>query len=170
MIAGFDGEASDGDDKLIGGLGNDAIMAGGGVDIVIGGLGNDYLDAGAGEDVDVHGNEGDDVVRGGSGNDLVHGDDGIDQVMGDAGTDQLFGDASPNLMAQRIFGGAGDDGVGPVRQPGVDACDGRGGVAQQELGEGGDEDVLGHPLSLGNDGIGGVEVVDDPLRLVARGC
>lgn len=46
VIAGFDGEASDGDDKLIGGLGNDAIMAGGGVDIVIGGLGNDYLDAG----------------------------------------------------------------------------------------------------------------------------
>ncbi len=59
--------------------------------------------------MDVHGDEGDDVVRGGSGNDLVHGDDGIDQVLGDNGTDQVFGDASPNLSAQRIFGGDGDD-------------------------------------------------------------
>ncbi len=109
VINGYDGDGGDGDDKLIGGLGNDAIMAGGGVDVVIGGLGDDYIDAGDGDDLDVHGNEGNDVVRGGGGNDVVHGDDGIDQVMGDGGTDKVFGDASPNLSAQRIFGGSGDD-------------------------------------------------------------
>ncbi len=109
VSGGYEGDTADGDDKLLGGVGNDVLLGAGGSDTLLGGMGNDYLDAGAGIDTDVHGNEGDDVVRGGSNDDLLHGDDGIDQLMGDDGNDKLYGDASPNLTAQRLLGGAGDD-------------------------------------------------------------
>ncbi len=61
---------TDGDDAIYGGLGRDAIKAGGGDDIVDGGYDSDTIDGGAGNDI-IFAGEGQDSVNGGDGDDII---------------------------------------------------------------------------------------------------
>lgn len=61
---------SSGNDRLLGGLGNDLLSGGSGSDELLGGPGNDVLDGGSGFD-ELTGGQGNDVLDGGSGFDTV---------------------------------------------------------------------------------------------------
>lgn len=75
-----------------------------GDDRILGGFGNDVLDADGGRDF-VDGRQGDDSVGGGLGNDTLLGGAGDDSLSGGDGDDQLWG----GLGADRLDGGAGRD-------------------------------------------------------------
>ena len=85
----------EGDDELYGNIGEDHLLSGSGDDYLDGGVDNDQLEAGSG----------DDVVIGGDGNDKVFGDIGNDRLDGGSGNDQLFGGEGNDM----IDGGLGDD-------------------------------------------------------------
>lgn len=65
-----------------GGNGNDRLIGGEGDDLLIGGNGVDALDGGAGDDL-LHGGNGDDVLIGGPGQDLLDGGRGDDALLQD---------------------------------------------------------------------------------------
>jgi Ca2+-binding RTX toxin-like protein len=109
-------------DVLVGGAGNDVILAGAGIDDVDGGDGDDFLVGARGPDV-LMGGAGNDAIRAGADNDWVDGSAGDDVITGGTGHDTLFG-------------GAGDDRV--------NAGDGR----DLALGGGGNDTLTG---SLGRD-------------------
>ncbi len=67
----LDVDGTDGDDYLVGGMGDDIVTAGDGSDFLEGYSGNDILDAGEGDD-DLVGGGGDDVMTGGAGNDTFY--------------------------------------------------------------------------------------------------
>ena len=87
-----------GNDRLIGGAGDDELRGGDGNDTLIGGAGNDTLAGDAGDDRLV-GGEGDDVLAWISGNDTMIGGEGNDRF-------ELFGS---NFSHLEIFGGDGVD-------------------------------------------------------------
>lgn len=87
----------EGDDFILGGLGQDLVLASGGDDRVFAGFGDDIVLAGLG----------DDEVRGGSGGDLLSGGSGDDRLFGDSGVDVLAGGAGDD----RLEGGFGNDGL-----------------------------------------------------------
>ncbi|RZV45555.1 MAG: DUF4038 domain-containing protein, partial [Acidimicrobiales bacterium] len=72
---------TDGDDVILGTLGNDTIYGLGGDDIICGSAGNDRIDGGVGQD----------KIVGGRGRDRIFGGPGPDQLIGRAGNDRLFG-------------------------------------------------------------------------------
>ena len=84
-----------GDDKLLGGAGNDSIYGSQGADTLIGGNGNDSL----------LGGQQDDILSGGGGNDTLIGSAGSDALFGGAGNDLLLGASGRNLLQ----GGPGAD-------------------------------------------------------------
>jgi Ca2+-binding RTX toxin-like protein len=124
-----------GQELLIGGDGNDLVVANGcvahgcsgdryialastldggpGDDVVTGGDAADLVTGGAGHDTltglggndRIDGGDGDDRVDGGAGNDLLRGGRGSDIVDGGDGNDRLFGGGGKDLL----MGGAGND-------------------------------------------------------------
>lgn len=93
-----------GDDKILGGTGSDELSGGSGNDRILGGSGSDELSGGSGDD-NVLGGSGSDELSGGSGDDTLYGGDGDDTIGGDRGDDQIFG----NDGDDQIDGGAGRD-------------------------------------------------------------
>jgi parallel beta-helix repeat protein len=93
-------------DTLIGGDGADVLNGGAGRDSLTGGAGNDTLNGGELADT-LSGGLGDDSLLGGDGNDLVSGDDGNDWAHGGLGNDTLNGDDG----ADTLNGGIGNDSV-----------------------------------------------------------
>ena len=93
-LSGFGGDddirGGSGDDLVSGGGGNDALMGGGGDDTASGGLGHDWLVLGGGTDTGF-GGPGQDTLLGGGGDDALHGEVGHDTVYGESGNDRLFG-------------------------------------------------------------------------------
>ena len=108
----FDGNANDGLDTIVGGLGSDILFGGSSSDELYGdgnlrnaqgkliedpADGPDYIDAGAGVDRTVFGGGGDDVIRGGANDDVLDGGSGLDQLYGDDGDDVIF--VGPGISA-----------------------------------------------------------------------
>ncbi len=103
-----------GNDRLIGGDGNDTLVGQFGNDQMDGNDGNDVMHGGAGNDV-INGNDGNDSLVGGDGSDTISGGDGNDKLIGgelitslndplsDSSGDTLNGDAGQDLII-------GDDG------------------------------------------------------------
>jgi Ca2+-binding RTX toxin-like protein len=73
-----------------GGNGNDRIVGGSGDDTLDGGGGNDYLSGGDGNDT-IWGHTGSDYLLGGNGNDGMAGEDGNDTLDGGLGADNMSG-------------------------------------------------------------------------------
>lgn len=109
-------------ERVLGGLGNDAIAGsdgddvietGGGDDLGLGGAGRDTIVGGDGED-ELVGNADDDFLDGGNDADLLVGGGGADTLAGGAGDDELIGGGGNDTLdggvgVDRQFGGAGDD-------------------------------------------------------------
>lgn len=93
-----------GDDFLVGGRGNDIIMAGDGNDWIFSREGDDILVGGDGKD-GLFAGPGNDWLRGGDGNDTLFGGDGNDLLFGGKGDDPLFGAGGNDLCD----GQEGDD-------------------------------------------------------------
>jgi len=108
-LLGFAGNDSinggGGDDALAGNEGDDTIHGGHGDDYIVGLEGNDVIEGGWGDD-DINGNMGNDTVRGGDGADVVRGGKDNDIVYGDAGDDPHL---NGNLGDDYVFGGTGND-------------------------------------------------------------
>lgn len=94
----------DGDDKVVGSFGNDALLGGKGDDKMKGREGDDELRGGGGDDR-AKGREGDDRLFGQSGEDKLKGDEGDDELYGGADDDKLKGGDGSDLL----YGENGDD-------------------------------------------------------------
>ena len=81
--------------RIDGGDGNDWILGGVGDDIIVGGDGNDFIRGGAGDDV-ISGGEGNDYLFGRSGDDILIGGNGSDLLFGNAGDDLLIAGTTDN--------------------------------------------------------------------------
>lgn len=79
-----------GDDRLIGGGGNDQLKGDDGADWLEGSLGNDELIGGSGNDV-LRGGSGGDWLTGGAGDDEISGGAGADSIRISEGNDLIFG-------------------------------------------------------------------------------
>jgi hypothetical protein len=102
-----------GNDFIIGGSGDDLVLAGAGNDQVSLGSGNDILLCGLGNDV-ADGGQGSDLMAGGAGNDRLSGSNGSDVLAGNAGDDTLNGGNGDDALidglgSDTLFGGNGDD-------------------------------------------------------------
>lgn len=107
LVAGNAGDFLDGgsdNDSLVGGTGSDELAGGAGNDILTGGLGADRADGGAGDDT-IEGGDGDDNLVGGDGNDILRGGIGDDFLDGSAGDDILTGAAGDDTL----LGAQGND-------------------------------------------------------------
>jgi len=105
--------ATQGDDTMLGGVGNDDINALGGDDVIFGGKGDDWIRGSTGNDL-LYGGNNDDVINAGSGDDSAFGGAGSDQINGGLGNDVLNGNAGQDLLRgeagnDRLTGGSGDD-------------------------------------------------------------
>ncbi len=123
---------------VLGGYGNDALMAGHYGSSIVGLAGNDLLTGRDGADF-MNGGGGSDTLNGGGGNDTMYGVDGNDFMRGHAGDDHLSGYTGNDTLN----GGPGND----IMQ----------GDAGNDLmvGEDGDDrmtDMLGHNTLSGNYG------------------
>jgi Ca2+-binding RTX toxin-like protein len=97
-------EGGEGDDQLVGTIGNDTFFGQGGNDALVGLNGDDHMSGGSGSDtLFAHG--GNDTMSGDSGNDSLYGGDGDDTMEGGEGSDFLMGEAG----SDRLSGGVGDD-------------------------------------------------------------
>jgi RTX calcium-binding nonapeptide repeat (4 copies) len=106
MVAGFEVNASSGDDSidvsrnvlvpvtLRGGGGDDTLVGGGGADKLIGGPGNDRLVGRAGDDL-IYGGPGNDMIFGGPGADTLRGGPGKDTIVGGPGENDIHQDLAP---------------------------------------------------------------------------
>ncbi|MCF3936000.1 hypothetical protein L1787_21655 [Acuticoccus sp. M5D2P5] len=112
-----------GDDLMIMGGGNDAIVTDRGADIVFAGAGNDTVNGGRGDDI-LAGGSGNDALHGGAGprlfgirlpagNDILDGHDGNDTLDGGSGHDALF----DGLGSDLVRGGRGNDLLVHVDEP-----------------------------------------------------
>lgn len=93
-----------GNDRGLGGPGDDVIYGGDGNDLLYSGTGNDLLDGEAGNDKIV-GQGGNNTLRGGAGNDTIEAGSGGDLMQGGDGNDQL----TSLIGADTLTGGAGND-------------------------------------------------------------
>ena len=115
-----------GDDRIVAGSGNDRICAGGGEDTIEGGTGSDRIDVA----------QGDDEVIGGNGSDQVLPGPGVDTVFGERGNDRLYGGPGGDYLNS----GLGDDTVSGGPGDGDQVI---GGVGNEHLSGGpGDGDVV----------------------------
>jgi len=120
----------DGDDVLIGGQDNDVLIGNGGDDQLDGGSGDDLLVGRGGHD-DLYAGAGSDRVSGGGGDDYLEGDSGDDVLFGDHGDDVLDGGDGNDVLIGRVGADRLRGGVGNDRLSG-----GRG----DDLLDGGDGD------------------------------
>lgn len=97
-------EGGAGNDKLTANDGNDVLVGGDDDDQIIGGSGDDVILAGAGQDK-ADGGFGDDNIDGGSGNDELIGGSGVDVLSGGDDADKLIGGNG----SDQLNGGAGND-------------------------------------------------------------
>ena len=108
VLQGRDGNdvlsSTAGDNILVGGEGNDTLIGGVGNDILRGGAGDDRLEAIAGNNI-LRGGVGNDSLLGGSGNDRLVGGQGNNSVQGGSGNDTLISSSGQNLLT----GGMGSD-------------------------------------------------------------
>ena len=105
--------AYDGNDLADGGDGNDRVLGYGGDDTLLGGLGNDTIEGSDGADV-LQGQTGDDSLRGGNHDDTLIGGDGNDTLNGDSGNDLMQGEGGNDTFtvyygADTVSGGDGTD-------------------------------------------------------------
>ncbi|HET9421413.1 MAG TPA: hypothetical protein VFO49_09770 [Nocardioides sp.] len=139
-----------GSDSLSGGFGSDRLTAGNGAGFLIGGDGNDILVGGP--DIDsVQGGAGDDYVRSGGGNDLVYGNSGNDGLSGDGDDDLVRGGPGND----HLYGGEDDDdllgGLGRntyAGQNGDDVLHARNATRDQVSCGGGDDDATVDPRAV----------------------
>lgn len=80
------------------------------VEVLVGGSGNDTLVA-SGKPNSLLGNAGNDTLRGGGGNDTIDGGTGTDSMLGEGGADRFFADDD---FIDTINGGSGSDLAGAV--------------------------------------------------------
>lgn len=144
-------EGGAGNDRLVGGWGNDSISGGPGHDVIHAGRGDDWLAGGGGNDL-IRGDIGNDTVLGGAGNDRLFGDAGFDSLEGGLGNDILYGGIGNDLLSGNdgndiLYGGSGhdalsgDDGNDKLYgEAGRDMLDG--GLANDLLVGGGQDDLL----------------------------
>lgn len=104
---------TNGDDVIIGTVGDDDIDGGNGNDRIFGNSGNDKINGGNGSDRLV-GGDGDDELRGGNGNDTLIGGKGDDKLKGENGNDILIGGSGNDELeggneADTLDGGFGND-------------------------------------------------------------
>ena len=99
------------------------IHAKAGDDRVIGGGGNDVIEGGAGNDT-IRGGRGADMIYGNAGNDRIYAGDGNDTINGNAGNDRMFGEKQNDLFQSvqrydKVVGGAGRDSmtIDPANKP-----------------------------------------------------
>ncbi|MEM1383675.1 MAG: hypothetical protein AAGG06_08520 [Pseudomonadota bacterium] len=102
-----------GDDRLFGGIGDDIANGEAGADRLIGGSGNDFLRGQADADT-LNGGSGLDTLFGGSGGDVIGGGAGNDRMLGNGGNDVLRGGDGNDLVNggpgnDLLFGGEGRD-------------------------------------------------------------
>ncbi len=93
----LDASGFTGTSVLIGGDGDDLLIAGGGNDELRGGLGHDILYAGEGSD-QLFGENGDDILSGDGGDDLLNGGNGHDILIGGFGADTLRGGTGQDIL------------------------------------------------------------------------
>jgi ELWxxDGT repeat protein len=87
-----------GNDRLVGGDGNDWLSGGAGHDHLYGGPGNDRLNGGSGKD-NLFGGPGNDQLNGGTGHDRLFGGPGRDILDGGRGHDWLYGGPGRDFFA-----------------------------------------------------------------------
>jgi Ca2+-binding RTX toxin-like protein len=162
---------------VLGGGGNDTLIAGGGPALLLGGAGNDVLIGGNLGDW-LFGQAGADDIFGGDGNDLIVGGIGADKLVGWRDDDKIYGDdwtadsaGSGDTIdagtgndvvhagggADTVAGGLGDDVI--YGEAGADSI--QGGDGSDTIFGGGDNDTI--EGGLGNDVIDG-EAGDDTIR------
>lgn len=106
----YNGEAhvvlggTEGNDTLIGGIGDDTLWGDGGNDRLEGGYGNDIIQGGDGDDI-ITDIGGDDIIKAGDGNDVIHGGNGLDLIFAGDGHDFVIGGTD----GKEILGGTGND-------------------------------------------------------------
>ena len=132
--------ARNGTDTVYGGSGNDTLYGESGNDDLYGGSGNDSLDGGAGID-NLYGGDGSDSLIGDLGNDKLYGGDGNDQLFGGGNMDELFGGRGNDYLdggedADKLYGGSGNDSI--IGGKGNDLIYGGNGVDTLSGGEGAD--------------------------------
>lgn len=132
--SGSSAAATDYDDWLIGGSGNDIIFGQLGKDFISSNGGDDVLSGGSGDD-ELKAGSGDDVLLGGAGDDLLRGQSGHDDLFGGVGNDVLKGGRGHDWL----FGGVGDDELKGGR--GRDTVDGGAGDDIVRTGKGNDESI-----------------------------
>ncbi len=141
-----------GQDRLIGGQGNDVIFDGAGDDRVRAKDGDDTIEGGSGQDR-INAGDGDDTIRDGAGDDINRGQNGDDLIIDGQGNDRNHGGNGND----RIVDGAGDDRNSGGRGDDV-LVDGQG---NDLLAGGRDDDLV--VAGLGDDdyrGGGGYDVID----------
>jgi Ca2+-binding RTX toxin-like protein len=134
--------ATDSNDFISGGAGNDTFDGGGGADVIEGGTGNDILFGGAGDD-NVVGGDGQDQLYGDADDDELIGGDGIDQLFGGTGEDTLLGGKGGDLLEggdddDQLFGNEGSDEL--YGEQGLDLLEG--GAGDDVLDGGTQDDTL----------------------------
>lgn len=102
--------ATNGDDFIVGGPGNDTIDGGNGADQLYGDDGDDIIS----------GSNGRDIIDGGPGNDIISGGNGPDEVFGGSGNDVIVDSRGPDT----VDGGDGTDSCGGTscELPDASAC------------------------------------------------
>ncbi len=94
----------DGDDTILAGSGHDYILGGADHDRIYGGNGHDYIAGGTGQDR-IWGAAANDTVYGGGNHDTIKGGAGADTLFGDNGNDRIDG----GIEGDTLDGGAGND-------------------------------------------------------------
>ena len=142
ILAGSQGADLYGDD-LSGSLaGNDTLLGGAGNDTIHGGRGYDSISGGAGEDT-IRGEDGNDAIDGGEGNNVVYGGSGDDSIRVGSGNNLVYGGGDRDQInggagADTVYGEDGDDFI--YSQDGADVL--FGGTGKDTLGGGAGDDWL----------------------------
>ncbi len=156
-------EGGAGNDRIIGGNGNDVINGGDGRDRIQGRGGDDSLDGGDGADRLI-GQAGDDVLTGGNGHDFLNGGSGDDDLGGGIGRDRLRGGRGLDMLS----GGGGrddlDGGDGSDILDGGDGGDRLNGQSDADIVNGGEgnDTLVGNSEEDSLDGGDGENVIRDP--------
>ncbi|MEO1152212.1 MAG: hypothetical protein AAFW83_14665 [Pseudomonadota bacterium] len=166
----FDLDQINDDRLLVGGAGNDTLLANGNEEEVSGEGGDDFID-GRGDDDRLYGDRGNDTILGGNGDDFIVGGHGNDSLLGENNEDTISGGAGNDTIVghddeDSLSGGRGHDLLdgGNARDTlngdaGDDYLDGgddndslNGGEGNDTLAGGGGRDTL--------NGGNGIDVVD----------